>query len=300
MKIIQPVAINDATLTSSSVAEDDYAAWTSGTTYAATANVIRGHRRWRSLQASNLGHDPGLDDQDAPVWWVDMGPTNRYAMFDESVGTDTTAGDAITVVIAPGTTVDAIGLLDIQAETIEVSMTVDGDEVYNSVQSTYGTGQAITNLYLYFTARIGRRSVVLFMDMPRRVGCIVTLTATARPGEDVSIGTMGIGTSLEIGSTEVGAKVGITDYSLKKTDDFGNTKFVRRNYAKRNNVRVILPAENVDTVFNALAELRTIPIIWVASTRFDCLVTFGAWKTFEIDVAYYNMAYCSLETENLV
>lgn len=299
MKIIDPVTIGDSNLTSSSVAEADYAAYNAGTTYAAGAHVIKAHRRWESLQAANTGHDPLLDDQESPVWWVDMGPTNRYAMFDDSVGTLTTAADTITVVMAPGV-VDGIALLDVQAALVEVSMTVDGDEVYSGARSTYGSGQAITNLYLYFTARIGRRSVLLFLDLPRHDDGIITLTATARDSEDVQIGTMAVGNQLDIGSTEINPKASITDYSKKTTDDFGNTKVAKRNYAKRNTVRTILPSDSVDTVFNTLAALRATPIVWIASTRFDCFVTYGFWKSFDIDVAYFNYAYCSLDYEGLV
>lgn len=298
MIIIRPVTINDSTLTSSTVPETDYSAWTT-TTYAAGANVIRGHRRFRSLQGSNTNHDPLLDDQDAPVWWVDMGPTNQYAMFDDSVGTSTTAVDEVEVVLAPGR-VDSLALLDVEAELVQVTMTVDGDIVYQKTQSTYGTGQAITNLYLYFTARIGRRSVLLFMDLPRYPNGIVTITATAAAGETVAIGTMKIGQQFFIGSTEAGVKAGITDYSKVDTDEFGNRKVIRRNYAKRNSMQLQLANELVDFVFKTLADLRGVPIVWIASTRFDCLVTFGIYTEFEIDIAYFNISFCSLSTLSLV
>lgn len=300
MKIIRPVTIGDSNLTSSTVAEADYADWSGGTTYAAGANSMRAHRRWRSLQAANAGHDPLDDDQDAPVWWVDMGPTNRYAMFDDSVGTLTTDDEEIQVVIAPGG-VDAITLLDTDAETAEVEMTVDGNVVFNELQTTQVGGQAITDWYLYFTALIGKRSTLLFTDLPIYSDGVITITARSTgAGTPVSIGTMAVGRQLEVGTVASGVPAGINDFSKKITDAFGNTKFVERSYAKRMRPQLKVPATMVDLVFKTFAELRATPIVWIASRRFDCLVVYGAWKSFEFDIQYGDVSYCSLEIEGLI
>ena len=82
MQFIKPVSISDATLISSTIAETDYSAWSSGTTYALGDKVIltSTHRVYESLQAANTNHNP---TEAASTWWLDIGPTNRWAMFDD-------------------------------------------------------------------------------------------------------------------------------------------------------------------------------------------------------------------------
>lgn len=301
MNIIDPVTIDDSTLTSSSVAEADYAAWNSGTTYALSTvsvpvRVIKAHRRWESIQASNLNKDP----ETSPTWWADMGPTNRHAMFDEAVGTSTTDIDEIEVVLEPGA-VDTIALLDVEAGSVEASLTVDAVEVWSETQSTEVGGQAITDWYLYFTARIGQRRTLLFEDIPLYSDGVITVTATSlAPAGAVEIGTMAIGRQMEIGSVESGAKAGINDFSKKTTDDYGQTRFVERSWAKRMGLRLLIHEDMVDHVYETLADLRARPIVWIASRRFDCLVIYGAWKTFEFDIQFGPNSYFSLDIEGLI
>ena len=77
MKLIRPTTLTDAMLSSSTAPENDYAAWGSGTAYAVGARVIltSTHRRYEALAAST-GVNPASD----PTKWLDIGPTNRWAL----------------------------------------------------------------------------------------------------------------------------------------------------------------------------------------------------------------------------
>ena len=102
MKVISPVALTTAMLTADSLPENDYPEWAAGTTYAAGQMVIRAstHRIYQSVKAGNVGHDPATRVDD--TWWTDQGPTNRWAMFDQAVGTYTVGTGSITLTLAPG------------------------------------------------------------------------------------------------------------------------------------------------------------------------------------------------------
>ena len=88
MKIIKPHPITDSMLVSSSVAENDYPAWVSGTTYALGARVIRAsvHKVFERLVAGAGTVAPELDTT-SPAVWMDIGPTKKWAPFDNVVGT---------------------------------------------------------------------------------------------------------------------------------------------------------------------------------------------------------------------
>lgn len=126
MKLIRPIEITDAMLSSSTVAENDHPAWNAGTAYVTGNRVILAstHRRYEALAAST-GVNPASD----PTKWLDLGPTNRWAMFDARVGTASTRTASLQAVLAPGA-VDAVALIDTDAEGATVTLTVDGTVTY--------------------------------------------------------------------------------------------------------------------------------------------------------------------------
>ena len=121
MKIIVPNNIN---LLSSNVSESLHSEWASGTTYAAGDRVYvtlesdgtterTPHRIFESLVGSNLGNYP----PDSPSQWVLVGSTNRWAMFDEFVSSQTENAGGIDVTVqAHG---DRVALLDVDANTVD-------------------------------------------------------------------------------------------------------------------------------------------------------------------------------------
>ena len=72
------------------------------------------HRKYESLVASNVGHAPLQDAVGA--YWADVGPSNRWAMFDLLRNTGTMQASPLTVVITPGQRVDALALVGLVAE----------------------------------------------------------------------------------------------------------------------------------------------------------------------------------------
>ena len=105
LSVLVPGTITSAMLTST-VAETDYTAWSSGTTYAVGGRCISTttHRVYESLVASNTNHDPtDISNRiGATPWWLDVGATNRWKMFDDQTTSQTTAATTITVTLEPG------------------------------------------------------------------------------------------------------------------------------------------------------------------------------------------------------
>jgi len=75
MKVIEPITITNTILSSSNVAENDYTAWSSGTSYSIGDKVMvvgTTHKNYESKTNSNLGNDPTTDDG---TNWIDLGAT---------------------------------------------------------------------------------------------------------------------------------------------------------------------------------------------------------------------------------
>jgi hypothetical protein len=296
MKLIRPIEITDAMLSSSTVAENDHPAWSAGTAYVTGNRVILAstHRRYEALAAST-GINPATD----PAKWLDLGPTNRWAMFDARVGTATTRTASLQAVLAPGA-VDAVALIDTDAESATVRLTVDGVTNYTSTQSFNLGGNAIDNWFSWFFEPIGRKSTLLFLDVPVYANGVVSVTITRdNPADTVSCGTLLVGRQFSIGETEHGADIGIIDYSRKEADQFGVISVVERAFAKRMTARVVMQTDAVDDVHRNLAALRATPVLWIGSETFESLTVYGFYKEFSIDLAYPTVSYCSLTIEGL-
>ena len=91
MKLIEPQAIR---LLSSTVPENDAPAWGAGTAYEIGDSVIHEHKVYKAVTAST-GKQPDQHSEGTDAAWRLMGPTNRYAMLDQYVSTQTVAAEGI-------------------------------------------------------------------------------------------------------------------------------------------------------------------------------------------------------------
>ncbi|MCW2395895.1 MULTISPECIES: collagen-like protein [unclassified Sphingobium] len=279
MKVVQPLRVTDVVLASSSVPENDFPLWSGIVPYAKGARVISGHRVFESLAAGNIANDPST----SVGRWSEIGATNRWAMFDEAVGSLTEATGSIEVVLAPGAGIDTIGALDTDATAMRVQIEDGGYTIYDETIEEAGED--------------GRSSSILFSGLPAADAPLITVTLTA-PGS-VTVGTLIVGTTIDLGTTEAGPSVGINDFSRRSTDDFGVTTVVERAWAKRMTLRSMIPTSAVDDVQARLADLRATPALWIGSEAFESLVIYGYYKEFAVDLAFETVSYCSLTIEGL-
>lgn len=251
LQLIQPIGITDAVLTASNVTENDAPAWSSSTGYAMGAQVIRAHRIYESLIAANVGTDPATD----PARWLDTGPTNRWAMFDQALGTATSRANPISVTLR-ASTANALALLDVVGATVRVQA-----DDYDQTQQVAG-------------------GAVTFLDLPPSNGDIIVTVAGSGT---VSIGTLVVGTLVKLGVTESSPTAGITDFSRKEVDDFGEVTIVQRAFAKRMTARALIATEQLDVVANRIASVRAQPSLWIGRAGIDSLTIYGFFKDFSIE-----------------
>jgi len=299
MKVIKPTVITDAMLTHDTVPETDFPAWVSGTTYAVGDKCIRTstHRIYQRLVAGAGTTAPESDTTN----WEDVGPTNKWAMFDNVVGTATTTTSPLTRVINPGsaTGLALLELIGRQAQVVMKDQT-GGTTVYSKTIDLDGT--IIESVYDWFFAEYEQLTDVVLTDLPGQFpNGELTITVTATSG-NVSCGVCKPGTVIEIGDTLAGAKAGIVDFSGKERDTFGNYSVVERSFAKEASFAVLTQKSDFNKIFRRLASLRATPAIYIGTemTGYEPLIVYGFYKDFSIDVAYQSHHLCSLEVEGLI
>jgi len=302
LKVIPPLSITDSILTSSNVAETDYAAWSSGTTYNIGDRVryvtTNFHKVYESLRATNLNHDPTTDTS-SPPYWIEVSPTNRWKMFDTSNSTQTTNSNTIVVTLTPGKVINSVVLLNLEGTSVRVKLTdpVEG-LVYDKTVSLLNNGN-INNWYNYFFNPIQRRTAVTLTDLPAYGAGVVEITIT-NTGLTAKCGVCIIGAVQYIGEgINLGASIGIQDYSRKEKDDFGNYQLIQRSYSKKAKFSMAVLNEQIDALQDLLASLRTTPCVWIGDDRYSSTIIYGFYKDFDITIAYHLVSDCNLEIEGL-
>lgn len=298
-KVINPVALTDAMLVSSTAPETDYAEWSAATAYTLGQKCIRvsTHRIYERLVAGTSPTPPENDITN----WLDIGPTNRWAMFDNVVGTATTITTPLTVVLKPGS-ISGLALLELVGRTATVTLkeTTGGAVAYSKTITLDGT--IITSFYDWFYQPYVQEEAVVLTDLPFHFpSCELTISISASAGT-VSCGVCKFGEVISIGASEYGATSGIIDYSVKTADSFGRYSIVKRNFSKRMSLKVITDQADYVRISRALAALRATPAVWIATDiyGYEPLTVYGFYKDFSIEVSYPTTNYCSLEIEGLI
>lgn len=297
MKLVKPIAVTDSILTSSTLAENDYTAWNSGTAYVAGNKVIvvATHKIYESLTSNTNKYPPSYTGGTTPDW-LDLGATNKWKMFDESYNSQSaSATSPLTVVLTPGQIINTLSILNISGATsISIVGVVGVNTVYSKTISLY-IGD-LGDWYEYFFSPIELKTDVVLTDIPAYSGMVLTITVT---GTTPSVGIMQIGFYVQLGDTLYGAKTGISNYSRKDVDEFGNYYIVSRKFSKTLSADIIVEDSRVGYVQKVLTDYKDTPVLWIGNENYDGTIIYGFYSDFSIVMQGWNSSFCSLEIEGL-
>lgn len=297
MQVINPVDIAGSNIISTN-AVNTYADWSSTATYSKTDRVTYNSYYWESLVDSNTNQNP----ESTTLQWVKVSPSNKSAMFDMQISSQTITTGNLEVSIKPGKAVNCLTLFNLSGleVTLQVLDTVGGTEIYNKTVGLDGT--YIQDWYSYFFDEYSFRQEVVFNGIPPYLDCVINLTVTPGTGGEAKVGSFVTGTLVQIGETQQGMSYGIRDYSLKETDEFGVVSFVQRNFSKRMHPTVFVNNGRLNYVSKLLTNIRAKPTAWMATTddRFEGTIVYGYYKDFNIEVPYPNHSLISIEIEGLI
>lgn len=251
-----------------------------------------------AISNPNVGNDPSEDDGSN---WLNLGPTNRWAMFDEVVGTVTSDPSVIDFTLEPASWVDSLALINLEnVVSVQIIITVSPEgEVYNEIYDMTST-EGIVNWYTYFTESIDRKRSLLVLDLPSFGSPEVRVIITGAMTADVSVGNFVTGQLFSLGRTlHDGAQIGIIDYSRKDTDEFGNSTILQRAFSKRGSFQNLIVNGQVDAVMQVLSDYRAVPAVYSASEDYDATLIFGFPRDFNIEIAYPLESLVSIELEGL-
>lgn len=301
MRIIKPEYTNDATLQSTNVAEADYPAWDSLTSYALndTLIYIDTNKHWviRSLVAGNIANIPtGLASD---TKWVKVSETNRWKMFDLQTTSQTFNSVSIDTTIVGINFVDSIAALNISGATIQVIGKDQFGATFYDVTKSLVSTEGIYDPYTYFFSPLVFLADIVLTDLP-----IYSLSTyrviISNPTSTAKCGTLLIGKVIDVGGTEFGMRIGITDYSVKSAqNEFGDFSITKRAYSKNMQLTSFIDNAQVSAIANMFNELRATPLVYLGADSISASFIYGFYKDYGVIVEYLNNSKIQFEIEGL-
>ena len=302
MRVIPPITITAGILTSSSIAEP-YAGETTWAAGAYTAGDIRirtsNHKKYQCLVTGTHTSVPESD----PTNWFELGPTNKWAMFDTLRNSATTDTSSIVVTLTPATRVNSLALLQLNATTvtISVSSTIGGGVVYTKTLNLHK--RKTVRWYEYFFTDIETRPSAIVFDIPEYTDPVITVTIAGGPS--VSCGALIIGMNINLGYTQPGINCSALNFSTVDRDIYGNATMVQRRTVPKNSLKVYTPVGNLDILRQVRDDLNAIPAVWSGlddqdtHDYFEALLILGFYRTFSINAENQEYASIDLELEEI-
>ncbi len=294
MIIVNPVVISPAMIVDSNAAVSTRTAWNSATAYVINDEVYYNYKDWIALAAStNVA--PGTD----ATKWLEIGASNRYAMFDGVINNVTSATTTLDVTVDPGLVVNSLSLFQVSANTVQVQV-IDPVEgiVYDRTENMQDT-TFVVDWYSYFFEPISNKTDITFTDLPAYGSANIRMVANATVGEQAIIGEAVIGRQRKLGVTNFNTSVSIQDYSRKERDQFGNVLVVERQFAKLADYDVTVETSVVNLVQKSLADIRTTPTVFIGDPDRPETIVYGFYRNFNIVLSTPSISECTIEVEGL-
>jgi hypothetical protein len=308
LRLLRPITITSAMLTAHNVPEPatgdtpDPAAYSAATTYtlAARCHVASTHMIYESVQAGNIAHDPTTDT--TQTWWVVVGATNRWRMFDQRNTSQTTRTGGMDVSAAPGEVYNGIALLNMAlVNSVQVTMVEGGVTTVYDTTTSLQDPPTVGDYYEYCFDPILQRDSLILTDLPSYGTAVLRVKFfTGSPSDVASVGVMTVGRVKDIGrGVHYGAKLGIQDYSVKQVNAYGDYTIVERAYSKRTSFEMWVPRAQVDSAQTLLASVRAVPCVWIGSDYYKSTIVYGFFKDFETTIAYFDYSVLNISLEGL-
>jgi len=239
--------------------KEDKPDWVQGNSYAAEAIVVHNKYYWKSVVDNNTEEPVPA----SPVW-VKWGISNKYAALDDK-GNTVTICDATTVEGSPAkndmimtfkwNNYNILALSNMNAHSVKIE--IAGDNTFGSIlwstEEVISKRPCVIGWYQYFnidrTCPTIRGAVPsgLLSGIPPLTGY---MRITIREGAEShsAVGIVYAGNQMSVGCSIFPVELGIQDFSVHETDDYGTVKLVRRANRHIRTFKTLLPRHEVITV----------------------------------------------------
>lgn len=238
------------------------------------------HTRYQSLIGSNKSNPSETATEDEAAEWIEVGPSNRWAMFDDKKSTKTKDDAAFSFDLKPGTKFDFIAFFGCTGvENIQVQVKNSGGSVVQTLSKDMLDDDAALEwgLDANSPAFINDAHIngLIYAD-----GHYITITITPAVGFDTEVGLVSFGIERYIGvsvSDEMGRNY--LDLSEYNFDEFGETKITKRPVVKLNTYSTLVESARIEVVDRFITSIAGQFNIWYADIgNGQSILTYGTYE----------------------
>jgi hypothetical protein len=303
MQVLEPNDIAYSAV-ASSIAEDSTAAWAASTTYAKGASVRVGLYLYTSLQDSNTGHNPPDTMYGTSAYWRRTGATNRGAMFDDHLYTQSVAGAGENLVVSLPWELGTSGFAILNIDGVqEVRAAIVDENSATLMDKTYDMIEGVDNWWDYYAGAWDYKAELVELASTPLIAGTITITLS---GGQPAVGHMLVGKTWEPGATLYDATAEVKDYSVYDTDDFGEISVIKRNFVKVFNGNLYLHPMRADATFRRFIKARAKSCLWMCDNRttdeggHESLNCFGYFKSCPLTFKGPNQCEYNLQIEGII
>lgn len=263
--------------------EDPATLWNALTTYATGQRVYMAnvHRLYESIKDSNTGKIPSdlvnqVNAAGVGTWWLDIGPTNKYAMFDGAISTQTAMASPAVITLRPGA-INSFAIFGVDADSYQVEMLdAPGGAVVYSEPLTPLEGSQPSDYYEYFFERFKPLTQLVRTDIEPYSTSVFKLTLNKAEGP-VKLGLLAVGDARPLGIPQRDASVEPQDFSVVTQDPYGNTKTRKRANATGMAITAKMDREDAGSVLDSVKEVLGVPVVVIGSEAqfYEWMTVFG-------------------------
>lgn len=303
MRVVRPIVVTDAKFTSSSIPEPDASVgeveWIAGSFNTGDQRIKSStHRVYEVTAIPSTTDDPEVGVLADPPTWVNVAPTNKWALFDNLNSTKSRISTQLITEVTPAGIVNSVAGFSIEGVgAINVTMTdPSAGVVYDNDLDLVDNSQ-VADWYYYYFSPIERASEFALLDLPTYPSATVKVTFD---GGDIGVGSLIFGSVIVLGVANYGTSVQLLDFSKKELDDFGNIVITPGRTSKLVSFDVTIAKEKVNYVFNQLSLLTTIPSVWVGDDGTnDPTLVFGYYRDYQNNISTPTITDATITVEGL-
>jgi hypothetical protein len=238
----------------------------------------------------------------APVtnedYWGRADSTNKWRMFDSSVSSRSSRADSMEVEIRPSGRFNALYLGNMNCSEVHVvvkdsSGVTQYDETFSGVALTFEVSH-----YSWRFDPIERKTDLLIEGLPNLLDPRITVTFTDTGGT-VFCGACVPILIRELGSTQLGMRLGFRDFSNKQVDEYNNSKLIEGRTASRGSLMTLIDNEDLDAVMAILKSYISTAVVYCGDSQYESSVVFGWLNDANSEVAYPEKTLISIDMESL-
>lgn len=235
------------------------------------------HQVYQCLTATSQDPEEGATE-DATATWIVVGPTNKWAMFDNLQNTKTINDTDFTVTLNPITYVNTLAVLGfsgVSSVRVEVDDT-GGTTIYDKT-FTASDFSAIYDHYTYVFYQIVALKKLIVEDLPPLPNTTIRVTFS---GADMQIGELAFGFAVNIGTLVAnGTKSDRFRYREQQYNEFGYPTGAAPIVVELNTYDVLVPKLTNPSIQKLLDGLTGKNTLWVGDIGSDQrMITYGFFE----------------------